>query len=168
MKQIIKAFLSNQKSNGFTIIELVLVMAILSIIAGSSFVGFSQYNKTLKLNAEAENLKTNLNEAKSSALSGFINNCNNPGKSLYGYQLSIKNASQYSISEVCAVAGVPQTPIELTNKIFNLQSGITFTAVGTSVTFLAVTGIPVGAQTFTLTSGSRFLPVSVDPSGVIK
>lgn len=166
--KLIKNVIFNNQNHGFTIIELVVVIAILTLISVSSFVGFNKYNNTLKLNSEAENLKTNINEAKSSALSGFIYKCT-ASQSLYGYKLSIDSASTYSLYEVCIDNGTGvKISNQLINKKFNLQTGLTFNPTGVSVTFLAVSGIPESSAVFKLVNGSSSSSVSVDSSGIIK
>lgn len=167
MISFIKSSFSKNNS-GFTLIELLLVIAIISITTTVSFAGFSSYNNTVKLNSAAETLKTNINEAKSSALSGFIYRCTS-SQSLYGYRFSIDSSTTYSLYEVCQDnATQALTSNQLTNKRVTLGSGITFNPTGINVTFLAVSGIPLSAATFTLRNTSSSVQVVVDSAGVIK
>lgn len=162
-------------NQGFTLIEIVVVLAVLMVIASTSFVGFNRYNQTQRLNSATEDLRNNLNEARSNSLSGFIFQCTS-SQSLYGYKMNVDSATSYSIYVICQdnTTLVNLGPTPLPNKIFNLPSGVTFdsisTPVNTSVTFISVSGVPDTAGTFTfkLNSGGNSKTVTVDPTGVIR
>lgn len=159
---------------GFTLIEIVVVMSVLMVLMTTTFVGFNQYTRTQRLNSDADNLRTNLNETKSNALSGYIYQCSNT-QTLYGYKLNIDTSSSYSLYEICKdnTTGVNQAPRQLTNKKFTLSSGAfdsTSTPVNTSVTFIAITGIPETASTITfkINSGTNSRTITVNPTGIIQ
>lgn len=156
----------NTQNIGFTLIEIIVTMAVLIVLITGTFVGFNKYNQVQKLNSSYDNLKTNLNEAKSNALSGLVYNCTSL-QSLYGYKLNVDSASSYSLYEICVDASGVQTQNQLTNKVVTLPSGVTFNPAGVSVTFKAVTGASLADSSFTLTSGTTSRTVTVI-GGIIK
>lgn len=165
--KLTRNLIHNVQNSGFTLIEIVVTLAVLTILVTGSFVGFNKYNQVQNLNSSSDNLKTNLNEAKSNALSGFIYKCTST-QSLYGYRLNVDSASSYSLYEICVDSMGNQTQNQLSNKVVTLPTGVTINPTGTSVTFMAVTGAPLGASSFALTNGVIKATVTVDATGIIK
>ena len=60
----------NTNSKGFTLIELMIVIAILGILAGIAAPNFQTYMTRMRLNGAARQIMTDLMEARSKAVSG--------------------------------------------------------------------------------------------------
>lgn len=100
--------IGNSANAGFTLIELLLVMVIIVIMSASSFAVMNRFNRTQSLGIYYEDMKTDLNFAKSSAFSQVVKKCkNDTGDSadkwiLQGYRFSYTpGGNSYTIAEVC-------------------------------------------------------------------
>lgn len=120
---------------GFTLIEIVVTLSVLLILVLGTFVGFNKYNQTQKLNSAVENLKTDLNEAKSSALSQTITtsgpgSCSLSGMTLIGDQIYFPDAYNYRLKEVCkdssgSISWAIIRTVSLPSGMSHNQSGVT-------------------------------------------
>ncbi len=167
------------KGAGFTLIEILVVMAIIVILASGSYVGFIRFNKQQNLNITRDTLLNTLNEARSNALSQVISTTNAPdgckqagtSRTLDGHQVSINTSGSphyYLLQEVCSGGGNTFTP---TVKRIDLPSGVVFTSVPSSpVRFLIFTGGVNSSATIIIRSGGAGGPtrtVTVNTTGVI-
>lgn len=111
---------------GFSLIELLVVFAIIALILGIAIPGFSNYNKNQMLKTAAYELKAVLREAQNASLQGKKETCkiggctqgscsnndtlighyvtfdleNNPGGYLMGIRCNADNPKDYSVKEV--------------------------------------------------------------------
>jgi prepilin-type N-terminal cleavage/methylation domain-containing protein len=115
--------------NGFTLIEMLVVFAIIFIIASISFAGYNRFNKQQQINIEYENLKNTLAEAKSNSISQVITlNCTGVGKAFLGYRVSFTSTT-YQIYEVCnTLAG---------EKTFAKRDAVNLSSKGLSLNYSA-------------------------------
>ena len=85
------------KNNGFTLIELIIVVATISLFVGISVAYYNNFSENKKLESEARKFANVLNLAKSKASSGeSYSNCNN----FTGYRISV-NADNYTLNFCC-------------------------------------------------------------------
>lgn len=158
-------------NKGFTLIEIIIVMAIIVLMSSGSFVGFRQFGKQQDLNLAADNLRNTLNEARSDAASQTIltSTCDQASYTLVGHQVRFVSSASpqyYTLEEVCA-QGVNIS--ENIIKRVNLPTNVTFTSAPSSpVRFLVLTGNLSAQATITLNNGSGTKIITIDSSGVIR
>lgn len=100
----------NKRYKGFTLIEIIISMAIIVTIASSAAVIASSFRDKQNFNIAYDNLHTTLSQAKSYALSHVITECTADVGRLVGYEVYFEhNKKSYYIQEVCLLAsGVEQ------------------------------------------------------------
>lgn len=162
-----------QKNKGFTLIEVLLVMAIIVILAGGSYVGFVKFGRQQSLNIARDNLLNTLNEARSSAMSQVITRCTN-SQTLVGHQVRFDTSGDpqyYATQEVCRNNSDGTIANSVDEKKVNLSKDVTFTTTpGSPVLFLVLTGGVNSSANIIIQSGglggaARNVTVNVD--GVI-
>ncbi|GEM_PF-1805515 len=155
---------------GFTLIELLLVITILGFIASSSFISLSRFSKQQGINVAYENLKNDLNEAKSKASSQVVKNCANI---LVGYEVTFNSASTpktYRLWEVCKTSAGVESVSPVRTTAVSLPSGVSFVGSPSPIRFLTGSGGAQTGGTITLTNNiaSQDKSITVYTSGVIK
>lgn len=131
--------MSRYSSKGFSIIELLVVVSIISILTITSFAYYNNFTADKNLETETRKLSDVLNLARKKASSADAT-CN----PFNGYQVKIDSTIKYSLWQLCGIDGVDNAPIKsydvvsdgvtLTpntgNVIFNpLSSGATITGI---------------------------------------
>ncbi len=160
------------KNKGFSLIELLLVIAVILIISTGSYVGFQQFSKNQILNTAADTLRNSLNEAKSNAMSQVITQCNQ-NETLVGHSVVFNPSvptSTYDLQEVCRNINPPNTTTNRQVKRITLSSGVTFSGSPAPIEFLVLTGGINGGvdRTIRIMSGSQPRDITVTAVGVIK
>lgn len=98
-----------KNSLGFSLLELVIVFAIITLLLGFAIPGLLKFNKGEALKSSASDLKSNLRYAQDSAISGKkehplasgVTVCS-PNSTLLGYYISFKvNNTSFSVSVKC-------------------------------------------------------------------
>jgi len=118
------------KNKGFTLIELIVVIAIITLFAGLSLSGYRNLNEQSKLRSDARKMADVLELAKTKSSSAEL--YNNACTNFNGYQVAILGNS-YSLNFCCDAACA--TPVQS----YDLQSNISvITGTGT-VQFLPLT-----------------------------
>lgn len=130
-----KSFNTNTGGVGFTLIEVILTIAIMSIIAGTSYTALVKFNSQQSLNSAYENFKNNLNFAKSNA-SSQVTNCSST-QTLVGYQMSFSDSDTYKIDSVCQVSSGPP---ELRNARTSNLTDITISYTKPTILFQVISG----------------------------
>ena len=169
-----KSLFKNKISAGFTLIELIVAISIFLIVSSTAYVGFSKFNQTQTLNTAYDNLKNNLNEAKSSAQSQTVVNCS-PVQTLAGYRITFNTTAtpkSYKMDEVCLNSSSAEVaPTPLPNKAVSLPSSMGLSATSPSVTFQVLTGKTTSAVNITITVGpygGQSKTIIVYPQGIIQ
>lgn len=168
------------RNKGFTLVEILLGMAIIVILSSGSYVGFVRFNRVQNLNLTRDTLLNSLNEARSSAMSQVISTSNPPDgckqpsttRTFVGYQISFNSSGSphyYLLQEVCSSGTTTFTP---TVKRINLPTDVVFVSpVPSQVRFSIITGgVSPPVTTIIIRSGGAGGPartVTVNASGVI-
>lgn len=143
--------------NGFTLIELVIVSAVIMFLTGGVISNFQGFNDREKVNQAMANLKQNLRVAQTKALSG-----EKPAgcTTLIGYKVTF-TGTNYSVQAVCSNGDIgPITSVTLPN-------GITFSSVPSPITFGGVSKGVTNPQTIILEGSSTTTQITVSSSGLI-
>ncbi len=159
-------------NKGFTLLEILLVMAIILLVSIGSLVGFRRFSANQNLNIARDTLLNTLNEAKAKALSQVVATaaCNQTGRALVGYQVSFDfstDPDRYFLQEVCS--GVTNFPIV---KTISLPTGVNFESPPTPsssspIRFYILSGEANNNAVIRITSGSSYRSIGVDTSGII-
>lgn len=146
------------KKNGFTLIELMVVVIVTIILITFGFAKYLNFNKTQTIKQAGLKLKNDLRDAQGKALSG-IKTCSGV---LDGYRLDYSlGGNSYSYYSSCSPSntGTPMT--------ISLPTGVTFSNNG-SVFFKSL-GLGVNTlTTFCLSGYGKFYKLSVTISGEIQ
>jgi len=155
---------NNRKTpNGFTLIELVIVTALVGIMVAIGTAGLVDYTRTAELNAAVNELKTTLNVAKSNALSQVKDPTLCPDTDvLNGYKVTINNSTTYDLFVQCG-------GIDYVIKTKSLPANIIFSSITPASFFFPVlTGGVIGSGTVTLSGYAKTKSVIIDAGGVIR
>lgn len=109
----------NGKSNGYTLIEILVVLSIAGIIFGSGFVSFREFSRRQALTSAARGLKGDLRLAQSYSIIGkkpFDPGCDET-KTLDSYHFYVSGPSQYLISASCSGVTVDVVVVYLASDI---------------------------------------------------
>jgi len=144
---------------GFTLIELMVVLIIISSLSVAGYVNYTGYNNDQRLRQTAQTFLNNLRLAQTDASAAKIPaGCANFG----GYQVTFLNSS-YTINAVCTVPG-PSTQYAMTPDI-------TFHPLPDTLLFGPLTnGISISGQTCIVlhsNSSNKDYKILVDPAGNI-
>ncbi len=137
----------------FTLIETMVVMAIMLVVAGTGYYTVSQFTQSQGLNDDQRSVVTELKRvyAKATAVS-YPSGCTG----LTGYQVSVSvNTKAFSITALCASGNVAETRSDvLKTSQFQSTTSVTFTVssgkVGTPVV-LTIKDIIDATKTKTIT-----------------
>lgn len=146
--------------HGFTLIELIISIAIIMLLVGGVVASYNSFNTTQLLTQTGLSLKNNLQlmRVKATAVEKPTSGCTQ----FLGYRITFA-ASSYSMQPLCTegLVGVAQT--------INLPQGVSFSPVPSVVTFAALSGGLTGGATVNLTliaQSSSYL-VQVSSNGTI-
>lgn len=158
---------------GFTLIEILVSMAIILLLSVGSLVGFSQFSKRQSLNITSDTLRNSLNEAKAKSQAQVVvtTQCKQSGRILVGYQIRFNTATDpdsYTLEEVCTSGAATLNPVV---KTVSLSKDVEFNSPpATPLRFLIYPGTinSATAITINLRSGTRNHAIEVDPAGIIR
>lgn len=165
-------------SCGFTLIEILLTMAIIISLSSVSYIAFQKFNKGNTLNIAYDDFVNTVNEAKSNSLSQVKTSLCTATQTLIGYQIAIDKVSSpnsYRLEIVCATDPAdPTTYVSTQIKKTNLPSGVTIAmtkvtdfSIATSFLFLTPSGLVGASYSAALTSQLQSKSVGIDSNGVI-
>lgn len=149
-----------QKQKGFTLLELLLVMAILVLLAGISFALYDSSGRANVLAATQKTIISDLLNAREKAINGesFLN---------WGIHFDGTNNNYQIFSSPTDYSDAGKTIVSTTY----LNNGITFSAPGigstTNVVFNKVTGATANATITIIASGGFSANVAVLASGLV-
>lgn len=143
---------------GFTLVELLIVFAIVGILTTLGIAAYNSYNSNQTVQSSAADVETMLNTAKSRSLTQVIpTSCG--VVPVTGYQVDVTIAAQqYTLSAKCGSLQVITTA--------NLPPNVTFAAGSTpSVFFNISTGTVASTATISITGFGKTKKVTVSPTG---
>lgn len=153
-----------RRQSGFTLIEMIVVFAVISILSTVAIAAFVNYNKSQVLQIAASNISATLGLAKSRALSqSKPAQCVSPSQILNGYEVDLTfSDNSYTLYAVC---GGNHYSIQ---KNY-LPQNVAFGASSQQTIFfpVIVSGV-VGSGTIYLTGYGSTKTVVVDAIGGIK
>ena len=165
----IKIFLYHlDVSKGFSLIEIVLVLAIIISISTIGYLSLGKFSKSQNLTYSYTNLLNDLNEAKSNTLSQVKSSKCTAVQTLVGYEIAT-STNFYTTKVVCATNPSDSTTYTKTQvKKVTLPNNITINMSPTSsLIFFIPDGIPSVSYSATLKSGTQSISLGVDEQGVI-
>jgi prepilin-type N-terminal cleavage/methylation domain-containing protein len=147
------------KKNGFTLIEIVVVMGIMAILLTIVFASFNAFDRSQGVDKDVETIVAMVRQAQNQTLGS-------------------KNLSQYGVklatTSVTLFAGATYTSSDPANEVFALHAGntiqnISLTASSTSIVFQRLTGNTVQEGTFVVRSadGQFSRTVTMYKTGII-
>jgi len=150
------------KKDGYSLIELLVVMAIIAILAMFGIAAYQQFNKTQTLRQAAMTVKNDLRKAQTRAMAS-----EKPPTSsctiLDGYQVTFTDSS-YQVQAKCSPTspGVPTS--------YNLPTGISFTSYPTKIVFKVLgQGVDITGSNIICISGfNKLYKITVTTGGEIK
>ena len=151
------------KQNGFTLLELLVVTAIILGITGFAISNYNDFNRVEKLRQTGKILKADLRLAQTQSTSGIKpSSCNVGAVTLTGYTLSFTQTS-YSIQATCSSGAAGP----ITTVTFPAASGVTFSPTPASFLFNVLTGTSAADHTLVLSGASHTYTILVSSSGDI-
>lgn len=154
--------------NGFTIIELIITIAISVLLFSFGIVRYIDFNKTQTIKAAGQTFKNNLRNIQNKALSG-AKPVTGVCTALVGYRLTISTTTTYVVQAVCDVNNLIGSSIS-----YSLPAGLRFNApaVASSVD-LKVLGQGASNPTVfminnSLTAPTKWYGVCITASGDIR
>lgn len=121
-----------KREKGYTVMELLVVIAVLAILAGLSMAGFSNFSKKEALDAGATALIAGLRDARAQTLASV-------GGSQYGINVSTTSFSFFKGSTYDAAAS--------TTSVFRFSSYVRASSTQASFVFQRITGNAVASGT---------------------
>ena len=156
----------NQKS--FTLIELMVVIAIIGILLGIGIPSYGRYNQESKLRQEKERVVDALDYARTKALAPDPITCNSNEEESYVFE---SNLASFSIKECCkSASGDTLGACNVANTTYSFPTTISRTAGNSPIIFYSLSKGSNGtspAIRLKNTSISKCLDVSVSTSGAI-
>lgn len=154
--------------NGFTLIELMIVIMTMSLLFGLGFANYRDFQRRQSLESGVRSIISDLRYAQGLALAG--RKPNNPaGNSclssvLHGYQLRRTGSTSYEIEAVCSS--------DVSVKTVNVLADIQIANFGSPVLFKVVTGGISSNSTVTITlsfpeGGVSDRSITISPAGEI-
>lgn len=168
MKELKKRIGLTKNGAGFTLVEILVAMAIIIIISGGSYVAFTKFNQRQTYISTYENLKNSINEAKSNALSQVINDCVS-SETLVGYQIVADSSSipdSYRLEEICETGGVEAAPNVI--KTVKLPPNLIISSDISSILFLVLSGKVRQSGSISLSNGSETKTININSQGAIE
>jgi prepilin-type N-terminal cleavage/methylation domain-containing protein len=142
-------------SKGFTLVELIAVMVIMSILATSVINSYSSYNKWQDINEQVLDIVNTLRQARDYCMAANEN-----------FYLSVDTGADTYTLEYKTDSNALNLPGKNSN-VFTMPGYVDFTAstVGTDLTF-NILGEPANGATITINTGERVINI-VSPTGHI-
>lgn len=160
------------RSYGFTLIELMVVISISSVVAFSGFFAFNKYAESQKLERAVQDIKTAYQQARFNAVSSVKDESGGPCSPLKGYRVNM-TTNAVTVLERCGNS--PTT--ERAYHTYTMPPGITIMNFDcNTITFNVLTGgttgvlpCPGGSLYIKVQSSTgAFKNLKIDYGGIIK
>lgn len=138
----------NTLSRGYTLLELIIVIAVIAVLSGLTVTSYNTFNEEKKLDTQAKNFIAVLDLAHDKAASAdlYDSGCTD----FRGYRVSITSSSAYSFNFVC---GGSPTLIQS----YTLPLGTAFNVSSASVLFKPLSGetdLTAASSSITIENGN--------------
>ena len=160
-------------SKGYTLIEILVGLTIISLLFSMGFVSYRDFSRRQALNGAAKTVQGDLRLTQQQALSGQKpddGNCNTPNL-LNGYNFRVDSSSSYAVEAACSGGG--GTNVEV--KSVDLPSGVSISTPSPNPILFKVLGqgtnIASGGSavvTLTQTGVSSPITITITAGGEIK
>lgn len=146
------------KRDGFSLVELLVVVSILTIVLGFGLASFMRFNRHERLKQAGLTLKSSLRFAQTKTIS--VEKPSSGCTTYIGIRLSFM-IDGYTIQPECDPEGAAGSPTTVT-----FSQGLTFTAIPSTFMFLQQNVLDsVSEQALTITNGEERYMLVVSPSG---
>ncbi len=151
--------LYSNREAGFTLAEIVVVVAIIAIMATVTMVGFQNFNRSAVLKTATQEVSVALTSARTSTLSSEAD-------TVYGVHMSTTSVTKFVGSTYAAGAS--------TNETYTFEGGVTATssliATNTDVVFARLTGEPSAVGTIYIVNSAldSTTTVTIHASGLVE
>lgn len=148
------------KNDGYTLIELLIVLSIIVIFSALSLAYYRQFDEQRKLDAEAKQLVDVLNLASKKARSADISpysSCTD----FQGYRVKIKNSTRYKLQFNC---GGSYSDIQF----YDLRAGLTLS--GSDVVFKPLSAETDSTTIIKITNSviNKCINIQINPVGTVE
>lgn len=166
-----------RNSRAFTLIEIIVVVAITLILTGISLAYYNQYSEQKKLETEAEKFVDVLNLARNKAISGEENPCSvyaGPNKAFGGHRVRYADGDKYLLRICCTTLCTESGAIQTLNT-YNFPTNISLKPDSyANVWFIPLYG-SLSDKTITHTVlikssviTNKCYQITIEPSGLVK
>lgn len=117
--------IKGKESQGFTILELLVVFSVIGVLAGVGFAAFTNYSRSQVLDQAVQDLKSAVDNSRFNAVSSVKPSmCTSANKTLNSYQIVFTPANNtYVVNAICE-----STTVLISTKV--LPSSITMVSTG--------------------------------------
>lgn len=140
---------------GFTLIEYLVVIAVIGILSATVVVGLSNFVPSLKLNGSAKNLQSHLRQAQEEAIT-------TQKQHAIRFDLT-SNPNKYQLIKIDAGETVVRS-IDIPENVAVTLSG----DISNSQIVFSPDGAPSSSGEVTFSSGGKTKVITISPAGVIK
>lgn len=157
----------NTKNTGFTLIELMVVLALIGLLSVGAIASFTNFSHSQTFQSSVNDFIAAVNFARSSAASQVKPNTSTvsckANSSLVNYQVTVNTVNSYQVVAACNDGNVTVSSYTFPN------SNITFSAgdVNKKIIFLLLTGGVSGANQVTINGYSQTRIVNIDSIGKV-
>lgn len=158
----------NLKDNAFTLIEILIVIAITSIFFGLTLANYNSFNQEKKLEKEASFLYDVLNLAKGKSQASDLNFTCPGGEEFAGYRVDV-NASDYSFKQCCRNINTKIiTTCGPSIQTYNFPSKLSKISGSSSIDFYPLSGGATAATIIIKNSSiNKCLDITISTTGII-
>ncbi len=156
IKKTVRNFSMPKSTTGFTLIEILVVIAIMGVFAAVSPRVLSSYSKY--------NLDSTYNEFVQSLRTALVNSMSGNGNSGWGVHLVTGNGGSFTLFK-----GSVYSVDDITNEVHTLSSNLAINASSTDIIFSKIDGVTTATGTITITwpEGNLSKGVTINSLGTL-
>lgn len=171
---------NNLQEQGFTFLELLIVIAIMALFSTLSVGGYTAFNENKKIDADTNQLVSTIELAKKKSRAGDKSGIVQAGVDysacdLDGYKVAITSASTYSLQAVMCSNSSPSCTLnsgcaDISIASYSLASSVSLEPTTGAVT-IAGAGVAIsGVSTITVTNSknSKSKTITINGAGIVE